>query len=52
MLQDETDAILSKLKELEESIFEAPSTPLSAEFKKFRQAAYKLSHKGRKQKAK
>lgn len=51
-MQDETDTILSKLKELEEAIFEAPNTPLSAEFKKFRQAAYKLSHKGRKQKTK
>lgn len=43
--QGQADDIIRTLNELENSVFQFPMTPLNDEFKKFRQATYKLNHK-------
>jgi len=43
--QGQAEEIIQTLHELENSVFEFPMTPLNDEFRKFRQAAYKLNHK-------
>lgn len=44
----EAEEIIQRLNALELAIFMSPTLPLNDEFKKFRQAAYKLTHKGKK----
>ena len=42
--QEESAAIVALLRMQEDIIFRNPGAPLGADFKKFRQAAYKLKH--------
>ena len=40
--------MLGRLLQLENMIFKNPKTPLNGDFRRFRQAAYKLKHKSKK----
>jgi hypothetical protein len=46
-VQGEAENLLSQLHQLEEMIFKNPTMPLNEDFRKFRQAAYKLTHKSK-----
>ncbi|KAH7624531.1 putative Protein RKD1 [Nannochloris sp. 'desiccata'] len=43
----EAENLLLQLHQLEEMIFKNPTMPLNEDFRKFRQAAYKLTHKSK-----
>ena len=49
--QGQADQFLANLRELEDMVFDNPTMKLESNFKKFRQAAYKLKHKYRRRAA-